>query len=100
MAPELFVTEAFLRRRFEIIRDGGYMILPLGEAVARLRGGTLPGRSVVITFDDGFYNFIAAAAPLLESSVPGHRLYVHLPLHSPAPHPETDSQLSAVACPF
>jgi len=27
--------------RFEIIRDSGYMILPLGEAVARLRGGTL-----------------------------------------------------------
>jgi len=64
--PELFVTGAFLRRRFEIIRDSGYVVLPLGKAVARLRGGTLPSRSVVITFDDGAYNFIAAAAPLLE----------------------------------
>jgi peptidoglycan/xylan/chitin deacetylase (PgdA/CDA1 family) len=63
--PELFVTEEFLRRRFEIIRDRGYVVLPLGEAVARLRSGTLPSRSVVITFDDGFYNFTAAAAPLL-----------------------------------
>ena len=64
--PQLFVTEAFLRRRFEIIRDSGYVVLPLGEGAHRLRGGTLPSRSVVITFDDGFYNFIAAAEPLLE----------------------------------
>jgi peptidoglycan/xylan/chitin deacetylase (PgdA/CDA1 family) len=62
----LFVTPAFLRRRFEILRDSGYMVLPLGEAVLSLRSGTLPARSVVITFDDGFYNFYAAAAPLLE----------------------------------
>src|SRR5438132_1545578 len=32
-APELFVTPAFLRRRFEILRDSGYVVLPLGEAV-------------------------------------------------------------------
>jgi len=63
---ELFVTPAFLRRRFEILRDGGCMVLPLGEAVRSLRRGTLPPRSVVLTFDDGFHNFFAAAAPLLE----------------------------------
>lgn len=63
---ELFVTPAFLRRRFEILRDSGYRVLPLGEAVRRLGSGTLPSRSVVLTFDDGFYNFLAAAAPVLE----------------------------------
>ena len=63
---DLFVTPAFLRRRFEILRDRGYTVLPLGGAVRSLRGGTLPPRSVVLTFDDGFYDFFAAAAPLLE----------------------------------
>jgi len=64
--PELFVTPAFLRRRFEILRDGRYVVLPLGDAAQRLRDGTLPPRCVVLTFDDGFYDFIVAAAPLLE----------------------------------
>lgn len=64
--PELFVTPAFLRRRFEILRETGCEVLPLGEAVLCLRRGMLPPRSVVLTFDDGFYNFFAAAAPLLE----------------------------------
>jgi peptidoglycan/xylan/chitin deacetylase (PgdA/CDA1 family) len=64
--PELFVTPQFLRRRFEILRDGGYAVLPLGEAARKLRAGALPPRCVVLTFDDGFHNFYAAAAPLLE----------------------------------
>jgi peptidoglycan/xylan/chitin deacetylase (PgdA/CDA1 family) len=63
---ELFMTPQFLRRRFEILRDSGYPVLPLGEAFRMLRRGTLPARSVVLTFDDGFHNFFAAAAPLLE----------------------------------
>ena len=62
----LFVTPAFLRRRLEILRDGGYAVLPLDGAVKSLRLGTLAPRSVVLTFDDGFHNFHAAAAPLLE----------------------------------
>ena len=64
--PGLFVTPAFLRRRFEILRDGGYAVLPLGDAFRRLRRGELPARSVVLTFDDGFHNFFSVAAPLLE----------------------------------
>src|SRR5437016_2583991 len=64
--PELFVTPVFLRRRFEILRDGGYVVRPLGEAVRNLRRDTLPPCCIVLTFDDGFHNFFAAAAPLLE----------------------------------
>ncbi len=64
--PMLFVTPAFLRRRFEILRDNGYVVLPLAEAVCRLVDGKLPHRSVALTFDDGFHNFFSAAMPLLE----------------------------------
>jgi peptidoglycan/xylan/chitin deacetylase (PgdA/CDA1 family) len=64
--PELFVTPAFLRRRFEILRDNRYAVLPLGDAVRDLRRGTLPPRSVALTFDDGFYNFYSVVVPLLE----------------------------------
>jgi peptidoglycan/xylan/chitin deacetylase (PgdA/CDA1 family) len=63
---ELFVTPAFLRRRFEILRDTGSAVLPLSDAAHRLREGTLPARAVTLTFDDGFHNFTTAAVPLLE----------------------------------
>ena len=64
--PELFVTEAFLRRRFEIIRDRGYRVIDLGEAIERCAAGTLPERSVVLTFDDGLADFALRALPLLQ----------------------------------
>lgn len=64
--PQLFVSPGFLRRRFEILRNQDYSVLPLDVAVTMLANGTLPKRSVVLTFDDGFYNFSAAAVPLLE----------------------------------
>ena len=63
--PELFVTPAFLRRRFEILRDNGYAVLPLDEAVTRCANCTLPPRSVVLTFDDGLSDFAQIVAPLL-----------------------------------
>ena len=63
--PELFVTSAFLRRRFEILRDNGYAVLPLDESLTRCVNGTLPPRSVVITFDDGLSDFAQVVAPLL-----------------------------------
>lgn len=62
----LFMSPAFLRRRFEFLRDRRYTVLPLAEAVSRLRSGTLPPRSVAITFDDGFYDYFSLAVPLLE----------------------------------
>jgi peptidoglycan/xylan/chitin deacetylase (PgdA/CDA1 family) len=63
---ELYVPPSLLRRRFAAIRDGGYTVLPLGEAVRRLYDGSLPPRAVALTFDDGAYDFYTHAVPLLE----------------------------------
>ena len=63
--PGLYITERLFRRRLEAIRSSGCTVLALGEALDRLRDGTLPPRSVVITFDDGYFDFYAKAAPIL-----------------------------------
>ena len=42
-----------------------FNVLPLGEAVARLRAGTLPPRAASITFDDGYADNHDVALPLL-----------------------------------
>jgi peptidoglycan/xylan/chitin deacetylase (PgdA/CDA1 family) len=44
-----------------------FTVLPLREAVARLRGGTLPARAVCITFDDGYANNFTVALPILKA---------------------------------
>jgi peptidoglycan/xylan/chitin deacetylase (PgdA/CDA1 family) len=54
----------FLRRRYHVISLREYLD-------ARLEGRRLPPHSVVLTFDDGFRNFLTAAAPCLaERSMP------------------------------
>jgi peptidoglycan/xylan/chitin deacetylase (PgdA/CDA1 family) len=63
--PSLYITAALLRRRLEALRRSGCSILPLAEALERLRKGALPRRSVAITFDDGFHDFYREAAPVL-----------------------------------
>ena len=55
-----------LESRLRMLRDGGYNVLPLDEAIRRLYERTLPPRSVVLTFDDGMYDFHARARPLLQ----------------------------------
>ena len=62
---KLYMRPAMLRERFEALRRGGYQVLPLGEAVERLYKRDLPPRSVVLTFDDGGYDFYKQASPIL-----------------------------------
>jgi peptidoglycan/xylan/chitin deacetylase (PgdA/CDA1 family) len=63
---ELYIPPALLRDRFRMLRDGGYRVLPLSEAVDRLYDGSLPPRAVALTFDDGATDFRSVAVPLLE----------------------------------
>ena len=62
---ELYMPPAIFRERLALLREGGYHVLPLGDAIEQLYAGTLPPRSVVITFDDGFVDFYREAYPLL-----------------------------------
>ncbi len=63
--PELYMDRVRFRARMEMLRQGGYTVLPLEEACRRLEEGTLPPRAVVLTFDDGVYDFSAVAWPIL-----------------------------------
>src|ERR1700732_2301807 len=64
--PQLYVQAELLQKRFEMLRTMDCSVLPLSEALERLRSRGLPPRSVAITFDDGMYDFYKQAYPLLK----------------------------------
>lgn len=63
--PGVFMRRETFARRLEILRRGGFRVLPLDEALERLRAGTLPENSVCLTLDDGFHSVKTVGAPLL-----------------------------------
>lgn len=65
--PDLYMHPDIFRRRMEILKQGGYHVLSLGESLERLQAGNLPSKTVAITFDDGGYDFHAAAFPIIKS---------------------------------
>ncbi|MDH6196783.1 peptidoglycan/xylan/chitin deacetylase (PgdA/CDA1 family) [Mycobacterium frederiksbergense] len=56
---------ASLRRQLEYVRRH-FTVLPLHDALERMRAGTLPDRAAVLTFDDGTRNLALHAAPVLQ----------------------------------
>ena len=64
-SPALYVTQDLLRARLEMLAVDGYTVLPLTEALTRLYEGSLPPRSVAVTFDDGYIDFEQRALPVL-----------------------------------
>ena len=63
--PSLYMPRALLRRRFEVLRELDAAVLPLADAMEKLESGTLPPRAVAVTFDDGNYDFLVHALPLI-----------------------------------
>jgi len=64
--PALYLEANRFEQRLQILKRDGYSVLPLAEGLQRLRLGTLPPRSVALTFDDGTYDFYRQAYPLLK----------------------------------
>jgi peptidoglycan/xylan/chitin deacetylase (PgdA/CDA1 family) len=64
--PALYLDPRVLEQRLQMLKQGGYSVLALSEGLERLQAGTLPPRSVAITFDDGTYDFYRQAYPLLK----------------------------------
>ena len=62
--PAYFVTAAAFERQLAYLGQNA-RVLPLSEAVARLRDGSLPSNAVSLTFDDGYTNNLELAYPLL-----------------------------------
>ncbi len=77
--PELYVTPAHLEKRLFLLRRNRCTVLPLDEAVARLYDQSLPERAVVLTFDDGYHDFLSVTWPLLKSY--GYPATVYLTTH-------------------
>ena len=64
--PYLYIHPDKLEQRLESLKKGKFSVLPLAEALQRVQTGKLPARSIVLTFDDGMYDFYLQAFPLLK----------------------------------
>lgn len=65
--PALFMRPETFRRRMDKIAEGGFTVLPLEDALTRLKKGNLPRDALVITLDDGFYSVKQVAQPILSA---------------------------------
>ena len=63
--PALYLSPDVLEKRLQALHEMKCSILPLAEALQRLKALDLPPRSVAVTFDDGTYDFYRQAYPLL-----------------------------------
>ena len=73
--PSMFIRAETFAARLELLRRK-YPVLPLAEAVRRVKDGTLPPCAVAITIDDGFHSTGAIAVRLLRSAGLPAMLYV------------------------
>lgn len=64
--PSQYLSPEVFRARLSLIGKSGCTVLSLADGVRRLYAGELPERSVVLTFDDGTYDFYLQAYPLLK----------------------------------
>lgn len=62
---QLFMRPELFRKRMTLLAARGFRVMALATATEALQRGTLPDRSVVLTFDDGWYGTFRHALPIL-----------------------------------
>lgn len=72
---EYFISPQTLSRRLAFLQKH-FVIISLDEAIRQHTSGRIGRRQVVLTFDDGLYNFTAAAVPVLKQYQATATLYV------------------------
>lgn len=71
-AAETTVTPQQFEHHLHLLKSNGYSIVPLSDIVSWSRGQKrIPKKSLAITFDDGYEDFMSAALPILKkNSIP------------------------------
>ena len=55
------------QRQMRLLHEGGFRVISMSDLVSSLQSGEeLPGKSVVLTFDDGFESVYTNAFPVLQ----------------------------------
>jgi len=62
----LCVSVGEFRGQMQYLRDAGYRVMPLQDLVQAAASNQLDGRSVAVTFDDGYLDSLTNAAPILD----------------------------------
>lgn len=84
--PKLFISPGTFTKRMDYLRQNGYEVLGLDQALKRLKTGTLKGSPVVITIDDGWHGTLIHAHPVLTKNSFPYTIYV-TSYYSNNPHP-------------
>lgn len=64
----LTVYTDIFRGQMQYLKDKGYNVITIGDLVSFFDNGTpIPGKSVILTFDDGYQDFYTDAYPILQS---------------------------------
>jgi peptidoglycan/xylan/chitin deacetylase (PgdA/CDA1 family) len=59
------VTGEAFAAQMQFLKKRGYRVISLGRALENLKNGTIAGKTIVITFDDGFKSLTEHAFPVL-----------------------------------
>lgn len=65
--PSTNISLETFRAQLTFLKDEGYWVVTLGEAIQKLQSGDgVPDKTVVLTVDDGYASFLTGAMPLLK----------------------------------
>lgn len=75
-SPNLFIKRLTLERRMEYLKNEGFNVLGLDEALKKLDADILPKNSVVITVDDGWYSTMYHADRVFSKHAYPYTIYI------------------------